>query len=107
MIRFIINLAVLAGLAYGGLYFYYDYSMKRTVEAQVSELGLSALEVKAIDFPYMAPLVADTRISADVIYRGAEAGLDIRVVGNPVFSDSIKLELDGLQALRLSIGKDE
>lgn len=107
MIRFIINLAVLAGLAYAGLYFYYDHTMKQTVEAQVSDLGLSSVEVKSIDFPYTAPLKTDTRISANVIYRGAGAELDIRVIGNPVFSDSVSLELDGLQALQLNIGNSQ
>lgn len=104
MIRFIFKLAVLAGLAYAGLFFYYDYTMKRTVEAQVSELGLSSVEVKSIDFPYTAPLMTDTRIKAHVISRGVGAGLNIRVIGNPVFSDNVSLELDGLQALQLNIG---
>lgn len=104
MIRFIFKLAVLAGLAYAGLYFYYDHTMKQTVEAQVSELGLNSVDVKSIDFDYTAPLKTDANIKANVIYRGAGAALDIRVIGNPVFSDSVNLELDGLQALQISIG---
>lgn len=102
--RFIFKLVVLAGIAYAGLYFYYDHTMKQTVAAQVSELGLQNVEVKSIEFDYTAPLKKDANIKANVIYRGAGAGLDIRVIGNPVLSDSVDLELDGLKALQLNIG---
>ncbi|MBE0488800.1 MAG: hypothetical protein IBX53_06950 [Halomonas sp.] len=36
--------------------------------------------------------------------RGAEATLNVRVIGHPVFSNEVRLELEGLQALRISIG---
>lgn len=104
MIRFILSLAVLAGLAYGGLYFYYDISLERALDARLEGLGLSAVEVKQLDFPPMAPLTTDARVTADVAYRSAEASLDIHVIGHPVFAEQTRLELDGLQAFRLSIG---
>lgn len=65
MARFIVTLAALDGLAYGGLYFYFGVEIKR---ARDQRLG------------------------------------DIRVIGQPVFSEETRLELDSLQALRLTIG---
>lgn len=104
MVRFILTLAALAGLAYGGVYFYYDASLTRAVKDQLDDLGLTAVEVKGVDFAPMAPLVTDTHVTAEVVYRSAEASLDIRVIGHPAFSEDYRLELDGLQAFRLSIG---
>ncbi|MDT8880525.1 hypothetical protein RSO68_13690 [Halomonas saccharevitans] len=107
MVRFVLSLAVLAGLAYGGLYFYYDASLTRAVDDRLDGLGLTAVEVKGIDFAPTAPLVTDTHVTAGVVYRSAEASLDIRVIGHPVFSEEYRLELDSLQAFRLSIGAGE
>ncbi|MFG6160284.1 hypothetical protein ACGTNG_15895 [Halomonas sp. 1390] len=104
MVRFMFSLAALAGLAYGGIYFYYDVSLKRAVGDHLDRLGLTAVEVKGIDFAPTAPLVTDTHVTAEVAYRSAEASLDIRVIGHPVFSEEYRLELDSLQAFRLSIG---
>ncbi|MGM0536206.1 MAG: hypothetical protein ACQEXI_10605 [Pseudomonadota bacterium] len=104
MARFIFTLAALAGLAYGGLYFYYDVEIKRALDQRLGDLGLTAVEVRRVDFAPMAPLASDTHVTAEVTYGGAEASLDIRVIGHPVFSDETRLELDSLQALRLTIG---
>ena len=104
MVRFILTLTALAGLAYGGLYFYYDVEIKRALDQRLDDLGLTAVEVRRVDFAPMAPLASDTHVTAEVTYGGAEASLDIRVIGHPVFSDETRLELDSLQALRLSIG---
>lgn len=101
------SLLVIAGLAYGGLYVYYGMSVERLIDEQVDDLGLGALEVQGIEYGPMAPLSTDANVSADVIYRGAEATLDIRVDGHPVFSDEVRLGLGGLQALRLTIGAGE
>ncbi|MCG6659334.1 hypothetical protein HOP52_16380 [Halomonas campisalis] len=98
------SLIVIAGLAYGGLYFYYGVAAKQAIERQLEALGLAALEVERIDYGLLAPASTDSRVSATVHYRGAEATLDIRIIGHPVFSDEVRLELDGLQALRLTIG---
>ncbi|MBD3896091.1 hypothetical protein IEI94_09535 [Halomonas sp. ML-15] len=98
------SLIVIAGLAYGGLYLYYGVAVKDAIEQQLEARGLSALEVDSVDYGLLAPLSTDTQLSIDVRYRGAEASLDVRVIGHPVFSDEVRLELDGLQALRLSIG---
>jgi len=104
MVRFILMLAALTGLAYGGLNFYYGVEIKRALEQRLDDLGLTAVEVRRIDFDPMAPLASDSRITAEVIYGGAEASLDIRVIGHPVFAEETRLELDSLQALRLTIG---
>ncbi|APE29659.1 hypothetical protein BOX17_01015 [Halomonas aestuarii] len=104
MVRFILYLTLLAGLAFGGVYFYYDVSIKRAVKDHLDGLGLTAVEVKRVDFDPMAPLVTDTHVTAEVTYGGAEASLDIRVIGHPAFSEEYRLELDSLQAFRLSIG---
>ncbi len=98
------SLIVIAGLVYGGLYFYYGATVKQIVEQQLDTRGLTAVEVERVDYGPLAPVSTDTRLSATVHYRGAEATLDIRVIGHPIFSDEIRLELDGLQALRLTIG---
>ncbi|MDW7748765.1 hypothetical protein [Halomonas sp.] len=104
MVRFILTLAALAGLAYGGLYFYYGVEIKRALDQRLDDLGLTAVEVRRVDFAPMAPLASDTHVTAEVTYGGAEASLDIRVIGHPVFSEETRLELDSLQALRLTLG---
>ncbi len=98
------SLIVIVGLAYGGLYLYYGVAMKQVIEQQIDDRGLSALEVERIHYGPLAPITTQARISATVTYRGAEATLDIRVIGHPVFSEELRVELDGLQALRLRIG---
>ena len=103
----LLSLIVIAGLAYSGLYFYYGMSIRQLIEEQVDDLGLGALEVKGVDYSLQAPLSTHANVSANVIYHGAEATLDIRVQGHPVFSDDVQLELGGLQALRLTIGADK
>lgn len=104
MVRFIFYLAALAGLAYGGLYFYYGVEIERALDQRLDDLGLTAVEVRRVDFAPMAPLASDSQVTAEVTYGGAEASLDIRVIGHPVFSEATRLELDSLQALRLTIG---
>ncbi|SDN69271.1 hypothetical protein SAMN04487957_101405 [Halomonas shengliensis] len=98
------GLIVIGGLAYGGLYFYYGVSVKQAIEQQLDARGFDAIQVERVDFPVTAPLSQDTRLAATLDYRGAEATLDIRVIGHPVFSDEITLELDGLQSLSLTLG---
>ncbi len=90
-----------AALGYGGLYFYYGVTLKRAVEQHLDGMGMSALEVKAVDFDALDPLRQDTNISADIAYGGGDATFQLRVIGHPVFSEELRLELDSLQALRL------
>lgn len=98
------SLILITGLAYGGLYIYYGMALRQALEARLDDFGLATLEVERLDYSPLAPLSSETRIAAEVRYRGAEARLDIRVEGHPLFSDEVRLELDGLQALRLRIG---
>ena len=100
----LLSLIVIAGLAYGGLYVYYGMAVTQAVEQQLEARGLGAVTVESVDYGPMAPLTTDARLSTQVSYRGANATLDIRMHGHPVFSDEVRLELDGLQALRLTIG---
>lgn len=101
------TLIVITGLLYGGLYLYYGVTVKQIIEQQLHARGLTAVEVERVDYGLLAPASTDTRISATVHYRSAEASLDIRVIGHPIFSDEVRLELDGLQALRLTLGAGE
>lgn len=103
----LLSLIVIVSLAYGGLYFYYGMAMKQVIEQQINDRGLTALEVERIQYGPLAPVTSDARISATVNYRGSEATLNIRVIGHPIFSDEMRVELDGLQALRLRIGTGE
>ncbi|MBF8222411.1 hypothetical protein [Halomonas sp. 328] len=98
------TLIVVAGLAYGGLYFYYGVVVKQAVAEQLDAYGLEALEVKRIDYEPLAPLRTQSTVTATLGYRGAEAGLMIRLDGHPIFSDEVRMELQGLQALRLTLG---
>nr|WP_163500244.1 YdgA family protein [Halomonas socia] len=100
----LLSLIVIAGLAYGGLYVYYGMAATQAIEQQLEARGLGALTVESVDYGPLAPLTTDTHLSTSVRYRGANASLDIRMLGHPVFSDEVRLELDGLQALRLTIG---
>ncbi|SHM18880.1 hypothetical protein [Vreelandella subglaciescola] len=102
--RFIMTLAVLAGLVYGGLYVYYDASLSRAVEERLGNAGLSDVTVEAVDFSPLAPLLTETEVSAEVAYGGLDASVNLRVVGHPLFTDELSLELGGLEALRLGIG---
>ncbi|MDR9439395.1 MAG: hypothetical protein RI841_07855 [Halomonas sp.] len=104
MVRFIFTLAALAGLAYGGLYVYYGMEIKHALGQRLDDLGLSAVEVRRVDFASRAPLASDTHVTAELTYGGAEASLDIRVIGHPLFSEETRLELYSLQALRLTLG---
>lgn len=101
------SLLVIAGLAYGGLYFYYGISTQQAIEQQLEARGLTALEVESVDYGLLAPVSQESRASANVNYRGAEATLNIRIIGHPIFSEDVRLELDGLQALRLTLGTGE
>jgi len=102
--RFVFTLAVLAGLAYAGLYVFYGHAARQAIEEQLEARGLTAIEVQSIDYGVLAPVSQEAEVAVGIRYRGAEATLDVRVIGHPVFSDEVRLELDGLQALRLSIG---
>ncbi|WP_444677991.1 hypothetical protein [Halomonas sp. E19] len=99
-----LSLIVLAALAYGGLYVYYGIAVERIVEEQLERRGLSALEVSRIDYHWLAPVSTETTLRAEVSYRGADATVTVRVHGHPVFSDEVRIELDGLQNLRLRFG---
>jgi hypothetical protein len=98
------TLIFVAALGYGGLYFYYGVTLKRAVEQHLDGMGMSALEVNAVDFHALDPLRQDTQVSADIEYGGGNATVQLRVIGHPVFSEELRLELDSLQALRLRIG---
>ncbi|WP_299236777.1 hypothetical protein [uncultured Halomonas sp.] len=100
----LLGLIAIAGLAYGGLYFYYELSVSEAIEQQLDARGFSSIEVASLDFAAMAPLSQDSSVAATLNYRGAEATLDMRVIGHPLFSDQLRLELDGLQTLRLTLG---
>ncbi|KXS38266.1 MAG: hypothetical protein AWU55_1483 [Halomonadaceae bacterium T82-2] len=102
--RFVFSLVLLAGLAYGGLYVYYDTSVTQAVAARLDGLGLTAVTVDGLDFPPLAPLSDDARIAAEVHYGGAEATLDMHLTGHPLFTRQMHLAFDGLQALRLTLG---
>ncbi len=105
--RFVFSLALLAGLAYGGLYFYYGIAIKQSIQQQLDDSGMTAVEVMHIDYGPLAPISQQAEIAATVGYRGAEASLDIHLDGHPLFSDELRVRLDGLQALRLTIGGGE
>lgn len=100
----LLGLVAIAGLAYGGLYYYYDTSVSQAIEEQLDARGLSSIQVASLDFPAVAPLSQDAQVAATLDYRGAEATLDMRVIGHPLLSEQLRLELDGLQALRLTLG---
>ncbi|MGJ7456345.1 hypothetical protein ACR80S_10205 [Halomonas sp. MA07-2] len=102
--RFVVTLAVLAGLVYGGLYVYYGHAARQAIKEQLEARGLTAVEVESLDYGLLAPVSQEADIAVRIRYRGVDATLDVRVMGHPVFSDEVRLELDGLQALRLSIG---
>lgn len=102
--RFVFTLAVLAALVYGGLHVYYGHAAQQAIEEQLEARGLTAIDVESIDYGLLAPVSQEADVAVGIRYRGAEATLEIRVIGHPVFSEEIRLELDGLQALRLSIG---
>ncbi|MBB3229211.1 hypothetical protein [Halomonas stenophila] len=100
----LLSLIVIVGLAYGGLYVSYGMTVKDDVEQALADVGLTALEVEGVDYGPLAPLGTEATISADVNYQGASATVDLRLHGHPLFSEEVRLELDGLQALRLTIG---
>ncbi|MFQ3787068.1 hypothetical protein [Halomonas sp. A29] len=100
----LISLIVIAGLAYGGLYLYYGHVVRQAIDEQLAARGLDALEVQRIDYGPLAPVSTEATIRADVSYRGADATVTIRIQGHPIFSDEMRMELDGLQNLRLRIG---
>jgi hypothetical protein len=102
--RLFFTLMMVAGLGYGGLYFYYGVSVKQAVEQRLDDLGLDDLAVKRVHFDPTAPLREDTRVAADIEYGGGDATVELRVIGHPVFSDDVTLELQGLQGLRLRFG---
>lgn len=98
------TLIVVVGLVYGGLYFVYGVKVKQGVTEQLDAYGLERLEVKKVEYKPLAPLRSESGVSATLVYRGAEAQLDIRVIGHPIFSEEMRLEPQGLQALRLTLG---
>ncbi|WP_104204022.1 hypothetical protein [Billgrantia saliphila] len=103
----LLALVLIAGLAYGGLYIYYGVVVEDAIKAQLDRRGLTAVEVEQIDYGFMAPLSNEATISAELDYRGAEATVSVRLEGHPVFSESVRIELEGLQALRLRFGASE
>ncbi|MCE8019963.1 hypothetical protein HOP51_07530 [Halomonas sp. MCCC 1A11036] len=100
----LISLIFIAALAYGGLYVYYGHVVKQAIDEQLDARGLTALEVQRIEYDPLAPLSPQATIRAEVSYRGADATVTIRLHGHPVFSDEVRMELDGLQNLRLRFG---
>jgi hypothetical protein len=100
----LISLIFIAALAYGGLYLYYGHAVRQAIDEQLEARGLTALEVEGIEYGPLAPVSSQATIHADVSYRGANATVTIRLHGHPLFSDEVRMELDGLQALRLRFG---
>ncbi|MBW6392105.1 hypothetical protein [Billgrantia antri] len=103
----LISLMFIAALAYGGLYFYYGHVVEQALEEQLEARGLTALEVQRIEYEPLAPLSTEATIRAEVGYRGADATVTIRLHGHPLFSDEMRMELDGLQNLRLRFNVGE
>ncbi|WP_111412282.1 hypothetical protein [Billgrantia lactosivorans] len=99
-----ISLLLLAAMAYGGLYLYYGHVVRQIIDEQLDARGLTALEVEGIEYGPLAPVSRQATIRADVSYRGADATVSLRLQGHPLFSDEVRMELDGLQALRLRFG---
>lgn len=104
--RFVFYLVLLGGIAYGGLYFYYGIAIKQGIEAEFAERGFDAVEVTGVEYGPLALVSREAEIATSIAYRGAEATLDIRLDGHPLFSDEVNIQLDGLQALRLTRGGD-
>ncbi|MCC5883013.1 MAG: hypothetical protein JJU25_10305 [Halomonas sp.] len=100
----LISLLFIAAMAYGGLYLYYGHVVRQAIDQQLEAHGLSAVEVQSIEYDPLAPLSTQATIRAEVSYRGADATVTVRLHGHPVFSDEVRLELDGLQNLRLRFG---
>lgn len=100
----LLSLIVIAALAYGGLYVTYGMAVKKHVTQTLTDMGLTAVEVDGVSYDPLAPLGTEAEVTADVHYRGAAAGIDLTVHGHPLFSEETRLELGGLQALRLTIG---
>jgi hypothetical protein len=100
----LISLIFIAALAYGGLYVYYGHVVKQAIDEQLDARGLTALEVQRIEYDPLAPLSTQATIRAEVSYRGADATVTIRLHGHPIFSDEVRMELEGLQNLRLRFG---
>ncbi|WP_136247814.1 hypothetical protein [Halomonas borealis] len=103
----LLSLIIIAGLAYGGLYLTYGAAVKDDVAQSLADMGLGAMAVDGIDYGPLAPLRTEARLSADVRYQGASATIDLTLRGHPLFSEQTRLELGGLQALRLSIGAEQ
>lgn len=100
----LLSLIVIAALAYGGLYVTYGMALKDDVAQAIADMGLGAVEVDGIDYGPLAPLGTEARLAADVHIGGASATVDLTVHGHPLFSEETRLELGGLQAMRLTIG---
>lgn len=100
----LISLIFLAALAYGGLYFYYGHVVRQAIDQQLEARGLSAVEVRRVTYEPLAPLSPRATIAAEIHYRGADATVSVRLEGHPIFSDEVRMELDGLQNLRLRFG---
>lgn len=103
--RFIVYLVVLAGLVYGGLYMYYDASLSSAVEERLSDSGLGDVTVSGVDFSLLAPLSTEAKVSADVAYGSLDASVNLQATGHPLFGDELRVDLSGLEALRLGVGK--
>ncbi len=101
--RRLLLLVLIAGLAYGGLYIHYGVAVTQAIDERLDDYGLSTLEIEHVDYGLLAPLSTRATVSADILYRGTEATIAIRIQGHPLFSDEMRLELEGLQALRLMI----
>ncbi|SEM33882.1 hypothetical protein [Halomonas caseinilytica] len=102
----LLSLIVIIALAYGGLYVTYGMALKDDVAQAITDIGLGTVEVDGIDYGPLAPLGTEARITAEVRYQGASATVDLGLHGHPLFSEETRLELGGLQALRLTIGAE-
>ncbi len=100
----LLSLILIAALAYGGLYVAYGVALKQDVAQAMADMGLTAVEVDGVGYDPLAPLGTEARVTADVRYRGAAASIDLTAHGHPLFSEEPRLELGGLQALRLTLG---
>jgi len=106
MSRLLLPLLISAGLAYGGLYVYYGMALENALDDRIGELGMTDLDLQGIDYSLLAPLQTRATVTADVRYHGAEASMSVRVDGHPLFTEDMRLSLDGLQSLRLRMGPE-
>ncbi|HDZ48347.1 hypothetical protein LCGC14_0034910 [marine sediment metagenome] len=98
------SLIIVLALGYTGLYFYYGVVVEREIKQQLDDRGLTGVSIDNVEYGILAPVSTSADITITATYRSAQAAMDIKVQGHPVFSDEVSVQFDGLQALRLGIG---